>query len=104
MNSVIYPGQKIKIGGGQASAPAPAPAAKPAPAAAPAPTASSGSYTVKSGDTLSAIAAKHGVKLSEILSANKLTMSSVIYPGNKLVIPGLINAHGHVADLSQLAP
>jgi LysM repeat protein len=88
MNSVIYPGQKIKIGGGQASAPAPAPAAKPAPAAAPAPNASSGSYTVKSGDTLSAIAAKHGVKLSEILSANKLTMSSVIYPGNKLVIPG----------------
>ncbi|MEK0153761.1 LysM peptidoglycan-binding domain-containing protein [Arthrobacter oryzae] len=88
MNSVIYPGQKIKIGSGQATAPAAAPAAKPAPAAAPAPAASSGSYTVKSGDTLSAIAAKHGVKLSEILSANKLTMSSVIYPGNKLVIPG----------------
>lgn len=87
MNSVIHPGQKIKIGSGQASAPtASTPAAKPAPAAAPA--ASSGSYTVKSGDTLSAIAAKHGVKLSEILSANKLTMSSVIYPGNKLVIPG----------------
>lgn len=86
MSSIIYPGQKIKIGSGQASAPAPAPAA-PAPAA-PAPAASSGSYTVKSGDTLSAIAAKHGVKLSDILSANKLTMSSVIYPGNKLVIPG----------------
>ncbi|KQR79076.1 lytic transglycosylase [Arthrobacter sp. Leaf337] len=86
MNSIIYPGQKIKIGGGQSSAPAPAPAATPAPAPAPAP--SSGSYTVKSGDTLSAIAAKHGVKLSDILSANKLTMSSVIYPGNKLVIPG----------------
>ncbi|CAN7309503.1 LysM repeat protein [Arthrobacter sp. PvP023] len=84
MNSIIYPGQKIKIGGGQA--PAPAPAATPAPA--PAPATSSGSYTVKSGDTLSAIAAKHGVKLSDILAANKLTMTSVIFPGNKLAIPG----------------
>jgi LysM repeat protein len=84
--SIIYPGQKIKIGSGQAAAPAPA--ASPAPAQAAAPLASSGSYTVKSGDTLSAIAAKHGVKLSDILSANKLTMSSMIYPGNKLVIPG----------------
>jgi LysM repeat protein len=86
MSSIIYPGQKIKIGGGQSAAPAPAATPAPAPAAAPA--ASSGSYTVKSGDTLSAIAAKHGVKLSDILSANKLTMSSMIYPGNKLVIPG----------------
>lgn len=88
MNSIIYPGQKIKIGSGQSSAPAPAPAPAATPAPAPAPAPSSGSYTVKSGDTLSAIAAKHGVKLSDILSANKLTMSSVIYPGNKLVIPG----------------
>jgi LysM repeat protein len=88
MNSIIYPGQKIKIGGGQSSAPAPAPAPAATPAPAPAPAPSSGSYTVKSGDTLSAIAAKHGVKLSDILSANKLTLSSVIYPGNKLVIPG----------------
>ena len=88
MNSIIYPGQQIKIGGGQSSAPAPAPAPAATPAPAPAPAPSSGSYTVKSGDTLSAIAAKHGVKLSDILSANKLTLSSVIYPGNKLVIPG----------------
>ena len=28
------------------------------------------------------------MKLSDILSANQLSMSSVIYPGNKLVIPG----------------
>ena len=88
MSSVIYPGQKIKIGSGQSAAPAPTANPAPAPAQTPAPAASSGSYTVKSGDTLSAIAAKHGVKLSDILSANKLTMSSMIYPGNKLVIPG----------------
>lgn len=93
MRSIIYPGQQIKVGGGSAPASpapaAPAPVAAPAPSApAPAPAPASGSYTVKSGDTLSGIAAKNGVKLADILSANRLTMSSIIYPGNKLVIPG----------------
>jgi N-acetylmuramoyl-L-alanine amidase len=89
MRSIIRPGQQIKIGGGTpAPAPsAPAPAA-PAPApAAPAP-APAGSYTIKSGDTLSGIAARNGVKLADILSANRLTMSSIIYPGQKLALPG----------------
>lgn len=93
MRSIIYPGQKIKVGAGTAApvaAPAPSlqPASAPAVPAPAAPAAPAGSYTVKAGDTLSAIASKHGVKLSEILSANKLNMSSIIYPGNKLVIPG----------------
>ena len=95
MRSIIHPGQKIKVGAGGA-APAPAapvsgglastsaPAAPTPAAPAPAP----GSYTVKAGDTLSAIASRHGVKLSELLSANRLSMTSVIYPGNKLAIPG----------------
>ncbi|MCU1517239.1 MAG: lytic transglycosylase [Pseudarthrobacter sp.] len=89
MGSIIYPGQTVKIGGGAA---APAPALQPAAAAAPAPAAPAaapgGSYTIKAGDTLSAIASAHGVKLSEILSANQLSVTTVIYPGNKLVIPG----------------
>ncbi len=88
MSSVIYPGQKVKVGGGS-STPAPAatkPATKPA-SSAPAP-ARSGSYTIKAGDTLSGIAARNGVRLSDVLSANRLTMSSIIYPGQKLVIPG----------------
>ncbi|WP_457966723.1 LysM peptidoglycan-binding domain-containing protein [Arthrobacter sp. D1-29] len=97
MRSIIYPGQKIKVtagGGAPAPASAPQPAAAPAaPAPAPAPasapvSAPAGSYTVKAGDTLSAIASRHGVKLSDVLSANQLSMTSVIYPGNKLVIPG----------------
>ncbi len=85
-NTIIYPGQKIKLTG-SAAAPA-APAAKPAaPAAA---TASTGGsvYTVKSGDTLGAIAARHGVKLSEVLGWNGLNMSSIIYPGQKIKIGG----------------
>ncbi|WP_232085152.1 transglycosylase SLT domain-containing protein, partial [Arthrobacter sp. SO5] len=64
----------------------PAPVAPASTPAAPAP--ASGSYTIKSGDTLSGIAARNGVKLSDVLSANRLTMSSMIYPGQKLVIPG----------------
>ncbi|HET9348172.1 MAG TPA: LysM peptidoglycan-binding domain-containing protein, partial [Arthrobacter sp.] len=92
LGSIIYPGQQIKIGGGT-EAPAPSAPAAPAPAApapvAPAATApASGSYTIKSGDTLSGIAARNGVKLADILSANRLTMSSIIYPGQKLALPG----------------
>ncbi len=45
-------------------------------------------YTVQTGDTLSRIARKHDVKLSQLLQANGLSLSSVIRPGQKLVIPG----------------
>ena len=94
MRSIIHPGQKVKVSAGEATpAPAPASAVQPAAAAAapaaPAPaTAPEGSYTIKAGDTLSAIASKHGVKLSDVLSANQLSMTTIIYPGKKLVIPG----------------
>ncbi|WP_120520474.1 lytic transglycosylase domain-containing protein [Arthrobacter celericrescens] len=78
--SIIYPGQKIKIS--TASAPAsPRPAA---PAAATSP----GSYTIKAGDTLGGIAYRHKVSLSDLLSANRLKASTIIYPGQKLAIPG----------------
>ena len=82
LSSIIYPGQKIRLGGTAAS---PAPT-KSAPA--PASTVSSRSYTIKSGDTLSGIAARHGVRLTDLLSANRLKVTSIIYPGNKLAIPG----------------
>ncbi|MCU1547759.1 MAG: LysM peptidoglycan-binding protein [Arthrobacter sp.] len=86
MGSIIYPGQKIKVGAGAA---VPAPAAPASAPAAPAPaTAGSGSYTVKAGDTLWGIATQNGVRLADILSANRLAVTSIIYPGNKLVIPG----------------
>ncbi|MDQ0031983.1 LysM peptidoglycan-binding domain-containing protein [Arthrobacter bambusae] len=84
--SIIYPGQKIKLGSGT-NAPAPAAPARAAAPATPA-LANTGSYTIKSGDTLGGIAARVGVSLSSLLSANKLSMSSIIYPGQKLVIPG----------------
>ncbi|MEV7661761.1 LysM peptidoglycan-binding domain-containing protein [Paenarthrobacter sp. NPDC089316] len=86
-SSIIYPGQKIKVSGSAPSTPA-APAPTPAPAPAPAPLASTGSYTIKAGDTLSSIASRLGVSLSALMSANNLTASTVIYPGQKLTIPG----------------
>ncbi|MFF2244121.1 LysM peptidoglycan-binding domain-containing protein [Arthrobacter sp. NPDC058130] len=87
MGSVIYPGQKVKVGGGS-STPVPSAPVATAPASSAPKPASSGSYTIKAGDTLSGIAARNNVRLSDVLSANRLTMSSIIYPGQKLVIPG----------------
>ncbi|HKU01259.1 MAG TPA: LysM peptidoglycan-binding domain-containing protein [Arthrobacter sp.] len=66
----------------QATASAPA-----APAAAPA-AAAGNVHTVVSGDTLGAIAAAYGVSLNDVLSANGLGLSSVIYPGDQIQIPG----------------
>ena len=45
------------------------------------------SYSVEKGDTLSRIARKHGLRLSELLKANNMSMSSIIRPRQKLLIP-----------------
>lgn len=47
----------------------------------------SGSVTVRSGDTLSAISLKHDVSVGSIMRANNLS-SAMIHPGQKLSIPG----------------
>ncbi len=65
---------------GQVSAPAAAPASAPAPAAG-------NVHTVVSGDTLGAISANYGVALNDVLAANGLSVSSIIYPGNQIQIP-----------------
>lgn len=77
--SLIFPGQVLKLGGSAASAPV---AAAPAPAAV-----AGGSYTIKAGDTVSKIAAKFGVTVQSVLTANGLRTSSIIYPGQTLRIP-----------------
>ncbi len=86
--TLIYPGQTIKLTGTAPAAPAkPAPAAPAAPSAPSAPSSAS-VYTVVPGDTLGAIAAKHGVPLSSIFSWNGLNGSSIIYPGQKIKVSG----------------
>lgn len=47
----------------------------------------SSTYTVKKGDTLSGIAAKHGVNLSILMEANGMNRKSVIKVGQKISIP-----------------
>ena len=41
-------------------------------------------YTVARGDTVSAIAAAHGVRTADVLAGNGLAWSSVIHPGDVL--------------------
>lgn len=44
-------------------------------------------YTVKTGDSLSKIAASYGVTVSEIVALNNISSSSLIYPGQVLLMP-----------------
>ncbi|TLM87511.1 LysM peptidoglycan-binding domain-containing protein [Pseudarthrobacter sp. NamE5] len=74
------------------AAPAAAVAAPAAPAA--------NVHTVVSGDTLGAISASYGVSLNDVLSANGLSISTVIYPGDQISIPGA----GYVAEAPAAAP
>lgn len=70
----------------RSSVPAPAP-----PKAAPAPLAvqaAPAQYTVASGDTVSGIASKFGLATASVLALNGLGWSSMIFPGQTLVLIG----------------
>lgn len=87
-SGLIYVGQKLVVPGSAATT-APAPAA-PAPTAptSPAPAgAASGTYTVRSGDTVSGLAKKWGTTVSAVVDANRLSAGGLIYVGQKLQIP-----------------
>jgi LysM repeat protein len=73
--STIFPGQLLRL----SAAPSPAPEAAPAKA---------GSYTIASGDTITRIAARFGLSAGTLLAANNLKWTSIIYPGQTIVIPG----------------
>ncbi len=80
--------------------------AAPAPAVA-APAAAAGNvHTVVSGDTLGAIASMHGVSLNDVLSANGLSVSTIIYPGDQIQVPaaGSAPAAAYVAPAAAPAP
>ncbi len=68
----IYPGQVVHLPGGNSGG-----------------SAAGGNYTVRSGDTLSGIAARNGVSLSALLSTNpQITNPNRIYPGQVIHLPG----------------
>lgn len=66
--NLIYPGEVLTIGGAS-SAP------------------SSTVYTVKSGDTLSGIAAMYGTTYQALASYNGIANPNLIYPGQRITIP-----------------
>ncbi|THJ64840.1 LysM peptidoglycan-binding domain-containing protein [Arthrobacter echini] len=88
--TIIRPGQKITV----SASPSPG-SVGPAPA---------GTYTVAAGDTLTAIAARNQVPLGPLLSVNELSMTSLIHPGQELVLPGGDAARGPAAEPVSAAP
>jgi LysM repeat protein len=77
-SSVIYVGQTLTI----------VPASYTAPAAPPSIPASSGTYTVLAGDSLSSVAVKFGVTRTDLAAANGISPSAYLYVGQVLNIPG----------------
>ena len=88
-SNTIQVGQRLVIyGRGSAPKTTTTTAAKPAPSGGNK-TSTSGEYvmyTVRKGDTLSAIASRNGVSLGTLMNLNGLSKSSKIYPGMKLRI------------------
>ncbi|MGR3766050.1 C40 family peptidase [Rossellomorea sp. NS-SX7] len=85
-SDVIYPGQVLKVS-------APTSTTQPAP--------TTGTYTVQSGDTLSHIAARYDVSVSQIKSWNGLN-SDTIYVGQKLSI-GTTDQTGQTSNVVDVA-
>ncbi len=90
-SSTIFPGQELTLRAEAAAPSTPAPAPVPSAPSAQAPS-TSASYTVVSGDTLSGIAAAHGVTTSALFAANGLHGGDIIYPGQTITLPGLQTA------------
>jgi LysM repeat protein len=67
-------------------------------------TASAATYTVKAGDSLSAIARRNRVTLAALLAANNLTATSLITPGMKLALPaGAVSPSGSSSNGTNVA-
>lgn len=85
----IYVGQELIIPTGAQDQ---APADQPAPA-------EDGGYLVRQGDTLSTIAAHHGITLWALVEANNLSQPYIIYAGQRLTIPTTI---AHTLDTAAI--
>ena len=83
-SSVIHPGQTLKLSGASSTTVASPVSYKSTASSA----STSGTYTVKAGDTLYRIAYNHGISLTTLLSINGLSETSTILPGQQLVVSG----------------
>lgn len=83
--TTIYPGQKVSL---QAAGAAAAPVAPTTTTPTVTPVTTGAVHTVVRGDSVWGIANRYGSSVSGILTANKLGSSALIFPGQKLTIPG----------------
>jgi LysM repeat protein len=81
--SLIFPGQVLKLSAATPSTTLRATPQKP------------GRYTIVAGDTITRVAARHGLSAGTLLAANNLRWTSIIYPGQTIVIPGRIELASH---------
>lgn len=90
-STTIRVGQVLRIPSNSTATPSPTPTQtatpSPSPSPTPSPTPTATTYTVKSGDTLSRIAASFGVSVSSIQQLNNLGTSTTIRVGQVLRIP-----------------
>ena len=94
LNSTIYPGQVLTLSGNSESAPAAESTESTAEesqeeVATPeetTPSTNAKMYYVHSGDSLYRIAHNHGISLSTLLEWNNLSVDSIIYPGQGLIV------------------
>ena len=79
----------------QESTPQPTETPIPQSTVTPSPTSVSGpTYIVASGDSLTLIANRFGIKLADLMSANGITDANQIFVGQSLIIPGLEGVSG----------
>jgi LysM repeat protein len=100
-STVIRPGQQLRLTGEPTRQASPAPSSA-ATASAPAQL-SAGSYTIRPGDSLYAISARLKVPLGDLLAANRLSLTSVIYAGRTLTVPAPAAAATPVANITPAA-
>jgi LysM repeat protein len=74
--SLIFPGQTLKLSTATPNTTEQARPQKP------------GHYTIVAGDTITRVAARYGVSAGTLLAANNLRWTSIIYPGQTILIPG----------------
>ena len=94
LNSTIYPGQVLTLSGNSEAAPAAESTESTAEesqeeVATPeetTPSTNAKMYYVHSGDSLYRIAHNHGISLSTLLEWNNLSVNSIIYPGQGLIV------------------